>query len=113
MFQRRNIWVSCEGENPADVEYLGPIQFYPPIQGFPGYYFPYRNSEGYLSPLLAVRIHRPVCMFLYKNFFSQFIRCSCFSAGIVINIECRAWAKNIKYNRMERSGSVHFELLID
>ncbi|XP_063914348.1 sodium/potassium-transporting ATPase subunit beta-2-like isoform X1 [Zophobas morio] len=92
--ERRNIWVSCEGENPADVEYLGPVQFYPPVQGFPGYYFPFRNSEGYLSPLVAVRFLRPV-------------------SGIVINIECRAWAKNIHYNRAERMGSVHFELLID
>ncbi|XP_068903763.1 sodium/potassium-transporting ATPase subunit beta-2-like isoform X2 [Tenebrio molitor] len=92
--ERKNIWVSCEGENPADVEYLGPIKFYPSVQGFPGYYFPFRNSEGYLSPLVAVRFMRPV-------------------SGIVINIECRAWAKNIRYNRADRMGSVHFELLID
>lgn len=92
--ERNNVWVSCQGENPADVEYLGPIKYFPPIQGFPGYYYPYRNSEGYLSPLLAVRFMRP-------------------TSGIVINIECRAWAKNIKYHKSERSGSVHFELLID
>ncbi|XP_072388800.1 sodium/potassium-transporting ATPase subunit beta-2-like isoform X2 [Diabrotica undecimpunctata] len=91
----RNVWISCQGENPADVEYLGPITYYPRgIQGFPGYYFPYLNSEGYLSPLVAVKFERPV-------------------AGIVINVECRAWAKNILYNRAERMGSVHFELLID
>ncbi|KAK9872950.1 hypothetical protein WA026_020302 [Henosepilachna vigintioctopunctata] len=92
--ERNNVWVTCAGENPADVEYLGPVKYYPSIQGFPGYYFPYLNSEGYLSPLLAVQFKRPV-------------------SGIVINIECRAWAKNIKYRRNDRSGSVHFELLID
>ncbi|XP_050504173.1 sodium/potassium-transporting ATPase subunit beta-2-like isoform X2 [Diabrotica virgifera virgifera] len=91
----RNVWVSCQGENPADVEYLGPITYYPrSVQGFPGYYFPYLNSEGYLSPLVAVKFERPV-------------------AGIVINVECRAWARNILYNRADRTGSVHFELLID
>ncbi|XP_030748659.1 sodium/potassium-transporting ATPase subunit beta-2 isoform X1 [Sitophilus oryzae] len=92
---RKNIWVSCEGEMPSDKEYIGSITYYPNnFQGFPGYYFPYLNKEGYLSPLVAVRFERPV-------------------PGIVINVECRAWAKNIKYSRMDRTGSVHFELLID
>ncbi|XP_025832675.1 sodium/potassium-transporting ATPase subunit beta-2 isoform X2 [Agrilus planipennis] len=88
------VWISCEGENPADVEYLGPITYYPKIQGFPGYYYPYKNAEGYLSPLVAVQFLRPV-------------------AGIVINIECKAWAHNIKHKRTDKVGSVHFELLID
>lgn len=87
------IWVSCEGENPADVENIGPIEYYP-RRGFPGYYYPYENSEGYLSPLVAVHFARPV-------------------RGIIINIECKAWAKNIIHDRKEKLGSVHFELLID
>lgn len=53
------IWVSCEGENPADVENIGPIEYFP-RRGFPGYYYPYENSEGYLSPLVAVHFARPV-----------------------------------------------------
>lgn len=36
-----------------------------------------------------------------------------FSAGILINIECKAWARNIVHNRQERVGMVHFELMID
>lgn len=92
--ERDTIWVSCEGENPADQEYLGPMRYFPKVQGFPGYYYPYENSEGYLSPLVAIQFTRP-------------------RSGIVINIECKAWAKNINHNRVERQGSVHFELLID
>lgn len=87
------VWVSCEGENPSDVENIGPVQYYP-TQGFPGYFYPYQNSEGYLSPLVAVHFERPV-------------------RGIIINIECKAWAKNIIHDRKERIGSVHFELMID
>lgn len=34
-------------------------------------------------------------------------------AGILINIECRAWAKNINYRQKDKQGSVHFELMID
>jgi len=87
------IWVSCEGENPADLENIGPIKYYP-RRGFPGYYYPYENSEGYLSPLVAVHFERPV-------------------RGIIINVECKAWAKNIRHDRADRIGSVHFELMID
>jgi len=87
------IWVSCEGENPADLENIGPVKYYP-RRGFPGYYFPYQNSEGYLSPLVAVHFERPV-------------------RGIIINVECKAWAKNIRHDRADRIGSVHFELMID
>ncbi|CAH0726363.1 unnamed protein product, partial [Brenthis ino] len=87
------VWVSCHGETPADQENIGPISYFP-FQGFPGYYYPYNNAEGYLSPLVAVHLQRP-------------------RTGILINIECRAWAKNIKYNRRERLGVVHFELMIE
>lgn len=37
------------------------------------------------------------------------------AAKVLINIECRAWAKNIHYksNSQLREGSVHFELQVD
>jgi sodium/potassium-transporting ATPase subunit beta len=91
--QLETVWVTCEGENPADVENIGPIDF-KPRQGFAGYYFPYMNSEGYLSPLVAIHFQRPV-------------------KGIIINVECKAWAKNIRHDRKDRIGSVHFEIMID
>lgn len=87
------IWVSCEGENPADVENIGPIQ-YIPRRGFPGFYFPFTNTKGYLSPLVAVFFEKP-------------------KYGVLINIECKAWARNIIHDRFERRGSVHFELMVD
>lgn len=43
------------------------------------------------------------------DFFFNYI----ISGGIIINIECKAWARNIIHDRKERIGSVHFELLID
>lgn len=54
------VWVSCAGENPADVENMGAIQ-YIPHRGFPGYYFPFTNTPGYLSPLVAVFFEKPKC----------------------------------------------------
>ncbi|XP_045761568.1 sodium/potassium-transporting ATPase subunit beta-2-like [Maniola jurtina] len=87
------VWVSCEGENPVDVEFLGPIM-YIPRRGFPAYYFPYTNQEGYLSPLVAVLFENP-------------------KKGLIINIVCKAWAKNIARDALERRGSVSFQLKID
>lgn len=89
----RMIWVSCEGENPADQEYIGPIR-YSPWQGFPAYYFPYMHTPGYLPPIVAVQFDQPM-------------------SNVLINIECRAWAKNIVHDRQNRLGLVHFELLKD
>jgi len=87
------VWVSCKGENPADQEYIGQIE-YTPWQGFPAYYFPYMNTPGYLPPIVAVRFVEP-------------------ASNVLINVECKAWAKNINHNRKERLGLVHFELLRD
>ncbi|XP_071445292.1 sodium/potassium-transporting ATPase subunit beta-2-like isoform X1 [Hetaerina americana] len=89
------VWVSCEGENPADVENAGQIEYLPADRrGFPGYFYPFENSEGYLSPLVAIHFERP-------------------TSGVLLNIECKAWAKNIIHDRTDRIGSVHFELMID
>ncbi|GFG36831.1 hypothetical protein Cfor_02941, partial [Coptotermes formosanus] len=52
------VWLSCRGENPADRENIGPIS-YIPGRGFPGYYYPYTNVDGYLSPVIAIHLARP------------------------------------------------------
>ncbi|XP_048515082.1 sodium/potassium-transporting ATPase subunit beta-2-like [Athalia rosae] len=91
--QLNTIWVSCEGENPADMENIGPVNILP-RRGFPGYFYPYENSEGYLSPLVAIHFERP-------------------RTGILINVECKAWARNIKHDSASSMGAVHFELMID
>jgi hypothetical protein len=54
----KTVWLSCDGETPADKENVGPIQ-YLPRQGFPGYYFPYNNTENYMSPIVPIRFEKP------------------------------------------------------
>ncbi|XP_043462812.1 sodium/potassium-transporting ATPase subunit beta-1-like [Leptopilina heterotoma] len=74
----KNIWVSCKSLNqPGNSTLNEIIDYYPKIQGFPGYFYPYENQPGYLSPLIAVQ---------FTNF----------RKNAVIEIECQAWAKNIK-----------------
>jgi sodium/potassium-transporting ATPase subunit beta len=56
--KRRQIWVSCKGENPHDTETVGPIE-YLEHRGFPEYFYPFMNTPGYLSPVIAIRFARP------------------------------------------------------
>lgn len=50
--------MSCDGETPADKENIGELVLHPQA-GFPGYYYPYKNIEGYLSPLIAIEFKSP------------------------------------------------------
>lgn len=87
------IWVSCEGENPADKEYIGKISYYP-YPGFNAVFFPYRNQPGFMNPLVGVVFENP-------------------TPYVLINVRCTAWAKNIEVEPSKRLGLVHFELLVD
>ena len=90
MFQ---VWIDCRGENPLDREMLGPLTYFPRSSGLHQKYFPYTNQPGYHSPLVAVRFTNPV-------------------PGVLLHVECRAWAANIKYDHMDRVGKAHFELMV-
>ncbi len=93
---KEQVWITCEGENPADMEAAGEMEYFPKAQGFPGYYFPYNGqnkTHKYESPIVAVKFNNP-------------------TRGQLIHIECRAWAENIMYSRMDRRGMVRFELFI-
>ncbi|EDW63593.1 sodium/potassium-transporting ATPase subunit beta-1 [Drosophila virilis] len=93
--ERQQIWVSCNGHLSKDKEHFHNISYYP-SQGFPAYYYPYLNQPGYLSPLVAVQLHAP-------------------PKGKMLDVECRAWAKNIIYSGSlrDRKGSVTFQILLD
>lgn len=86
------VWVDCRPEQPADLEIVKSINYYPKSRGFPNYFFPYTQQTGYQSPLVAVQ-------FDIKN------------PGQLVHVECRAWAKNIGYDKRDRIGIVHFEIL--
>ncbi|KAG1686100.1 Sodium/potassium-transporting ATPase subunit beta-2 [Nymphon striatum] len=92
-FDSNYIGVSCEGENAADKENIGQMNYFPSA-GLPNNFYPFNNQEKYEVPFVFVHFTNP-------------------TKGVLINIECRAWAKNIQVNRAERLGGVHFELLID
>jgi len=90
---RNQVWVDCNGENPADVEGMGTVSYNPPTSGMPAVYFPYLNQKGYLPPLVAVQFDDV-------------------QVGQLLHVECRAWAKNIGYHKRDKIGRAHFELLV-
>ena len=63
------IWFSCEGENPADRENIGPIKYYPD-PGVPTYFYPYKNQDGYHSPAVFAHFTNPKRKFvnLYERY---------------------------------------------
>lgn len=82
----KNVWASCtESEHNVTMEY----DTHP---GFPSYYFPYVNQEGYLTPFVAMQVeHLP--------------------ANVLVKINCRLWAKNIVVDRQRRLGMTTLEIL--
>jgi len=97
------VWVECTGVNEVDKENIGEVPGsqsgqqlklrYTPYQGFPGFYFPYKKTPGYQSPIVAVQFIDPL-------------------PGVLITVECRAYAKNIIYDKQRRLGLVKFELKV-
>ncbi|XP_045459232.1 sodium/potassium-transporting ATPase subunit beta-1-like [Melitaea cinxia] len=88
--ERQQIWISCweEHSNATTIEY-------PWGRGLPGRFYPYLNEMGYISPVLPIRLTPPT--------------------NTLSIIRCRAWAKNIVYNKSlkEPSGYVRIQLQID
>ncbi|OXA46560.1 sodium/potassium-transporting ATPase subunit beta [Folsomia candida] len=89
----KSVWINCDGENPADRENMGKIS-YAPMQAIQSFYFPFMKQPNYVSPFIMVQ-------------FESVTR------GVLINIECKAYAKNIFPDRASRTGSVHFELMVE
>lgn len=87
------ITLTCEGETAADRENMGNVVYFP-SRGFHFKYFPFRNQQGYRSPLAFVRFEDP-------------------HPGMLLMITCKAWARNIQQDYHELAGMVHFELLVD
>jgi sodium/potassium-transporting ATPase subunit beta len=87
------VWVNCHGENSADRESMGDIKYFPEAGAFHGKYYPYTNQDGYLTPVIAVQFLNP-------------------QAGQLLHIECRAYADNINYDRRDKIGKAHFEVLV-
>jgi len=92
-FNGTDVEVECHGENPADKDNIGPLEYFP-RNAFPAYFFPFLSQVGYRQPLVMVQFKNP-------------------EANVLIMVECVAKAPNIIYDKQLKLGSVRFELLVD
>lgn len=99
----RNVFVLCEGEFPVDNDFIGTIRYFsrtPDNSGesklgfLPFYYFPFKNQDGYRSPIVFA---------YFQNI----------TTNVLVNVMCKAFARNIYRNILYRMGSVHYEIMID
>jgi len=87
------VWIECHGKHTADKENLGPVNYYPEM-GMPTAWFPYLNQANYLSPLMFLELANP-------------------KRGVLISVECTAWARNIYQDRERQKGVGYFQIMID
>jgi len=87
------VGVSCEGENDGDADNMGPVDFFP-NHGFSASHYPYQNQKPYRAPFVFAKFQNP-------------------ARGVVMQIWCKSWAKNIKHHKNDKGGSTHFELMVD
>jgi sodium/potassium-transporting ATPase subunit beta len=89
----KGVFVTCEGENAGDIDNLGAVEVIPQ-EGFLNNFFPYLNVAGYQGPIV-------------------FVKLSNLKGGVITQVWCKAWAKNIKHHKNDKAGSTHFEILMD
>jgi sodium/potassium-transporting ATPase subunit beta len=65
------VWLSCGGRNEDDIKNLGSVAYFPE-QGFPGYFYPFRNQIGFRSPVVAMHIEAPKCKYSNMSFCNYF-----------------------------------------
>ncbi|XP_047507553.1 sodium/potassium-transporting ATPase subunit beta-2-like [Pieris napi] len=98
------VWVSCNGEFQSDEENVGPIQYIPANlpPGFPTNRLTTADRIPYSARNLPDQIHGPLVAVFFENP----------RRGVVINIECRIWTRDIIYRSSSRVGHARFELYI-
>lgn len=93
------IYVKCAGDGGVDRDNIKEIEYYSlsksnKVGCIPRRYFPYRNQDKYLSPLVFVH---------FKDI----------AQNTLINVECKAYAKNIdNTDKQNLRGMVKFQLFV-
>lgn len=85
-----DVAVACEGEYFADQENIGQLSYIPP-SGISSKFFPFKVMETY---------HQPFAMVKFLGL----------QVGVLVEVECKAYAMNIEHDRTNRLGMIHFEM---
>jgi len=90
-YKKGSIAFSCDGTYEPDREYIGKREYIPP-EGIDGRFYPYAVMTNYHQPIAAVKF-------------------SSLPTNRLVQVQCRAYAKNIEQDIESGLGLVHFELL--
>ncbi|CAK1603618.1 unnamed protein product [Parnassius mnemosyne] len=99
------VWVSCGGEFSSDQENIGPLQYIP--AGLPPGFPTSRLHTADRIPRAAQRLPDRLPGPLIAVFFENPRR------GVLINVECRIWTRDILYDRSSHVGRARFEIYVE
>lgn len=94
---KNQIWLDCKGRFAADKERLD-MTFFPPSQGIPIKYFPFRGRDAYQPPLVAVRLNMNEPQS---------------TSGQLIHVQCKAWFEGVVHNKRDKMGMTMFEVFLE
>jgi len=103
-YERENVFVDCQGRNPADRDALKEIIYFPQTRGFETKFFPYAGDGNYIfesssvyhSPLVALQLHLDESI-----------------VGQLIHIECRVYHKGVWHDTKSKAGLIQFEVMLE
>ena len=103
-------FVACPHTLTASLSYIIPevgdgLFFQNTGQGTPA-----KHIQSYISIDDTLRQNSVNTVKVYVTLFSLSFSVA---GNVVVKVECKAWARNIKHDRRDRIGVVHFQLLID
>uniref|UniRef100_A0A915HF78 Uncharacterized protein n=1 Tax=Romanomermis culicivorax TaxID=13658 RepID=A0A915HF78_ROMCU len=92
-YKNGDVAITCEGEYIAGQENIGQLEYIPP-SGIRKIFYPYKFRKD-------LAYHQPFAMVKFKSL----------RPGILVEVECKAYAYNIIHDRPNRLGMTHFEML--
>lgn len=71
---------------------------------------PAKHTQSYISKGDTLRRNSVSTAKVYVTLFSLFFSVA---GNVLVKVECKAWAQNIRHDRRDGIGLTHFQLLID
>ncbi|XP_063376759.1 sodium/potassium-transporting ATPase subunit beta-2-like isoform X1 [Cydia fagiglandana] len=96
------IWVSCKGKSPLDEENVRHIRYIPEYLP-PGFPIRRLRTADKTDASSLTNDGGPLVAVLFQNL----------TRGVIINVECRIWTRDITYDGVSNIGRTTFELLVD
>ncbi|XP_013147130.1 PREDICTED: sodium/potassium-transporting ATPase subunit beta-2-like [Papilio polytes] len=99
------VWVSCGGEFSSDQENIGPLQYIPAglPPGFPTSRLHTADRIPHSARAQPDPLPGPLIALLFENP----------RRGVLINVECRIWTRDILYDRSRHIGRARFEIYVE